>query len=350
MSEHTNESPITVVAGRFLTGEEEERWRKALRDPVRILVRAVLTILFGFFTLQALVLIAETDWLTILVLFPLLAVCVWVAIAWLLHDRRQVRRENENALLNNWQDERMIRGGSMLSFYRDHVAHTTMRGTNTVCYADVTHFCETADGIAFGDRRYTVYLRSMDLTMGEMQALRRLLMQVLKPSLYRLKAPAYPIRHEPLPTVRFANYDTVIARAVTDDPRVKRDVRQMIGLLLPQLAVYAVIPALMLPLFPWPLLSVLVWEIGFLALGCALGYGVWRLSGRGKDNRVWLVFTENGVARRRDGVMDFIVQNRVRYGQTDTALLVQFADGEQLEIPWDAVENAAALRSKLQLT
>ncbi len=350
MSETPNESPITVVAGRFLTGEEEERWRKALHDPVRLLVRIILAVLFAFFALQAAALIAETDWLTIFVLFPLLAVCVWIAIAWLLHDRRQTLRESEQALLNNWQDERMIRGGSMLSFYRDHVAHTTMRGTNTVYYADVTQFCETTDGIAFGDRRYTVFLRSMDLTAGDMNALRRLLMHVLKPSLYRLKSPAVPIRHEPLPTVRFANYDTVITRATTDNPREKQRVRQFFGLLLPQLAVYAVVPALMIPIAPWPLLSVLAWEIVFLSLGGALGYGVLCLSERGQDKRMWLVFTENGVARRRDGVMDFVVQSRVRYGQTATALLVQFADGEQLEIPWDAVEDAAALRSKLQLT
>ena len=350
MDGQLNESPQIVVAGRFLTAEEERRWRTALRDPVLLLLHAVLWILVGFFALQAVSLAAQSDWVTALVVLPLLAVCFWILIAVALRVRRKQQQAWEQRQWDHWQDERMIRGGCMISFYADHAAHTTMRGTNTVPYAAVTHFCETADGIAFGDRHYTIYLRSMDLTPGDMNALRRFLLQVLKTSLYRLKAPAMPVRHEPLPTVRFANFDTIVTRAAITDPREGRKQREMFCFLWPQLAVYSLIPALMTSLTPWPLLNVLIFAACAFGLGSAVALLVFRQTRSTRDTELALVFTEDGVAFRRDGVMDFVVRSRLKFFKGSEQLTLLFADGEQLEIPWDAVEDAAALRSKLELT
>ncbi len=347
MDGQSNESPKIVVAGRFLTAEEEERWKQALSDPARVLLRIVLGILVGFFGLQAMSLAAQSDWVTAMIVFPLLAVCLWILIAWALRVRRKERQAWIQKQVDHWQDSRMIRGGCMISFYEDHAAHTTMRGTNTVSYAAVTHFCETVDGIAFGDSHYTVYLRSMDLTPGDMNALRRFLQQVLKSSLYRLKSPAMPVRHEPLPTVRFANYDTVITRAVTTDPRERQLRTEMLGFLLPQLVVYSLVPALMLPITPWPPANILIFAVAVSALGSALALLVFHHTRHTRNTELALVFTEDGVALRRDGVMDFVVNSRLKYFKGSEQLTLLFADGEQLVIPWDAVEDAAALQNRI---
>lgn len=345
METHTSDSPKFVVAGRFLTGEEEERWRKALRDPVFVIVRIAQILLLATFALQGAAL-ALVFWQASLFVLPLVAGCACFLIACSVRGHRRRRLASEIKAQDRWTDSRMIRGGSMISFYEDHAAHTTMRGSNFVYYRDVTVFCETADGIAFGNHRYCIYLRSMDLTPNEMNALRRFLQSVL-PARYSLKSPAMPLRYEPLPTVRFANYDTVLTRAVVTDPRKDDRQRELLDRVIPQLLIYSVTPALMTQVTPLPLVNCLVFAVVFGFVGFGAVWWLCRLTERKEDSVMRLAFTEDGIARHRAGVTDFLVSGRVWIYPIHDGITMLFADGEQVDVPWSAMEDPAALQSRI---
>ena len=99
----------------------------------------------------------------------------------------------------------------------------------------------------------------------------------------------------------------------------------------------------MIPITPFPLLNCLVCAIAFSLLGMVVTWGFLRVIGGEKSPRLRLVFTKEGIARQRANVTDFVVATRFRVYPLENGIAVLFADGEQIDIPWSAVENPAAL-------
>lgn len=347
MDKHASESPQIVVAGRFLTGQEEERWQKALRDPVLAVLRLVLLVLLGFSSIQAAEVAATSDWRIPSLGFPLIVGCIWFLIAWTLRDRRRKRQTLETVWLDRWQDEKMIRAGCMISLYSDHAAYSTMRGSSILPYSNVAFCCETADGITFGNDRLRICFRSADLTATELSRIRLFLQERIKPSVYRVKATALPMLVEPLPHVRFANFDTVITRATITPIADKREFHDLLGFVLPQMIIYSLTPALMTKLTPWPFVNCILFCAVFVLVGFLLTYWIWQL----KTNRVCapvrLAFTKDGVARQQDGAVSFTVRSRCHLYLGQTGVTVLYTSGEQLDIPWSAIEDPDVLKCEL---
>ena len=341
--DNISQSPQLVVAGRFLTGQEEERWQRVLRDPISDLLRVVLIILLAFFSIQAAALSAEKDWRLPSVVVPLIAACIWCLIVCAQQSRRRRRQAFENAWLDRWQDANMIRAGCMISLYDVHAAHSTMRGSSMLRYTEVTHFCETADGIAIGNERFTICFRSADMTGTELTAIRRFLQEQVTASKYSLKAPAVPALSEPLAHVRFANYDTIITRAAVLPTANKREFSELVGVILPQMIIYSLVPALMIALTPWPLINCLIFGVIFSLFGVLITYLMVGLKKK-KQDPVRLVFTKDGIAKQQEGVVTFMVRGRYFVRKTESGVTVVFTNGEQIEIPWESVEDPDAFK------
>ncbi len=347
MDRYTSESPQLVVAGRFLTGQEEERWQQALRDPVSRLLRLVLVVLLVFFSIQAAGVAAQSDWRVPSLVFPVIAGCLWFLIAQTFRARRRKRQAFENVWLDRWQDDKMIRAGCMISLYNDHAAYSTMRGSSLLPYNEVTFCCETADGIAFGNDRFSICFRSADLTPTELSGIRRFLQERITPSVYRLKATAIPARVEPLPTVRFVNFDTVITRATVMPTADKREFRELLGFVLPQMMIYSFVPALMTALTPWPLVNCVIFCAVFVLVGALLTRLTLGLKNGRERGPVRLAFTKEGIARKQDGVVSFTVHSRCHLHAGEAGVTVLYTNGERLDIPWSAIEDPDALKTEL---
>ncbi len=347
MDRYASETPQFVVAGRFLTGQEEERWRRALRDPVSGLLRLVLVVLLVFFSIQAAGIAAQSDWRIPSLVFPLIAGCLWFLAAQVLRARRRKRQALESRWLDRWQDDKMIRAGCMISLYNDHAAYSTMRGSSILPYRKVTLCCETADGILFGNDRFTICFRSADLTATELSAIRRFLQERIKPSVYRLTAAAMPALVEPLPHVRFANFDTVITRATVMPTADNREFGELLGLVLPQMMIYGLTPALMTRLTPWPLLNCMIFCAVFMLVGVLLTRLAVRLKNGCEHAPVRLAFTKEGVAKQQDGVMSFTVHGRCYLYAGEAGVTVLYTSGERLDIPWSAIEDPDALKREI---
>ena len=342
----TSESPQLVVAGRFLTGQEEERWQRLLRDPASTLLHVVLIVLLGFFSIQAVDAAAQSDWRLPSLVVPLMAGCLWFLIARALRARRRKRQKLETAWLERWQDHRMIRAGSMISLYGDRAVYSTMRGSSILPYAQVTHCVESVDGILLGDGHVTVCFRSADMTAQQLFAVRRFLQTHISPSVYRVKEPPVPLLSEPLPHVRFANFDTVITRAAVIPAEKGEDYRELLGIVLPQMIIYGLTPALMTALTPWPLLNCLVFCGAFMLVGAL----VTRLTVRAKTSKqgaVRLAFTKEGIAKQQNGVVSFAVRGRYQLNANEIGVTVLYMTGERLDIPWSAIEDPDALNREL---
>lgn len=340
------ESPQLVVAGRFLTGQEEERWQRLLRDPAQSLLYVILFVLLGFFSIQAADAAIKIDWRIPSLIFPLIAGCLWFLIAQMLRTRRRKRQALENVWLERWQDHRMIRAGCMISLYKDHAAYSTMRGSNILPYAEVTHYLESVDGILIGNGHVVICFRSADMTAGQLIAIRRFLKEHITPRIYRVKESATPLLNEPLPTVRFANFDTVITHATAIPAEDPQEFQESLGMVLPQMAIYGLTPALLTALTPWPLLNCLIICGGFLLLGLLLTYLAVRLKSRNRE-AVRLAFTKEGVARQQNGVVSFAVHGRYQLTASDVGVTIRYMSGEQLEIPWSAIEDPDALKREI---
>lgn len=341
-----SESPRLIVAGRFLTGQEEERWQRTLRDPVQVLLRVILTVLLGFFSIQAAGAALQSDWRIPSLVFPLIAGCLWFLAAQVFRAHRRKRQVLESTWLERWQDHRMIRAGCMISLYGDHVAYSTMRGSRILPYAEVTYCVESVDGIRFGNGRVDVCFRSADMTATQLFAVRRFLQEHMNPSLYRVKKSAIPLLAEPLPTVRFANYDTVITRATVFPPEDNREFRDLLKLVLPQMVIYSLTPALLTALTPWPLLNCLIFCAVFMAVGVLLTHLTVRVK-RIKQEAIRLAFTKEGVARQQNGEVSFAVHGRYQLNTNDFGVTVWYASGERLDIPWSAIEDPDALKREI---
>ncbi len=346
MDKLVSESPQLVVAGRFLTGQEEERWQRILRDPVQALLRVVLIVLLGFFSIQAAGAALASDWRIPSLVFPLIAGCLWFLIAQMLRARRRKRQVLENTWLERWQDHRMIRAGCMISLYGDHAAYSTMRGSSILPYTEVTHCLESADGILLGNGHVVVCFRSTDMTAAQLFAIRRFLQEHIDPSLYRVKEPAIPLLAEPLPTVRFANFDTVITRATVLPAEDTREFHELLGLVLPQMVIYSLTPALMTALTPWPLLNCLIFCAVFMSAGALVTHLTVLLKNR-KQEAVRLAFTKEGIAKQQNGVVSFAVHGRYRLNTSEVGVTVLYASGERLDIPWSAIEDPDALKREI---
>lgn len=347
MDRYAPDSSQIVVAGRFLTGQEEERWQRALRDPVSGLLRLVLVILLAFFSIQAMGAAAASDWRLPSLVVPLIAGCLWFLSAWTLRARRHRRQVFENAWLDRWQDEKMVRAGCMIALYRDHAAYSTMRGSSLLPYSEVTLCCETADGILFGNDRFRICFRSADLTLEELVTIRRFLQERMKPSVYRLKAAAIPALAEPLPHVRFANFDTVITRAAVVPTDDKREFGELLGFVLPQTIIYSLAPALMTALTPWPLVNCLVFGTVFVLAGVLLTRLIMRLRKTSGRTPLRLAFTKEGIARQQDGIVSFTVRSRCHLYAGRAGVTVLYTSGERLDIPWSAIEDPDTLKNEL---
>lgn len=343
MDNFASESPQLVVAGRFLTGQEEERWQRMLRDPVHALLHVVLIVLLGFFSIRAAGAAAQSDWRIPSLVFPLIAGCLWFLIAQMFRVRRRKRQVLENAWLERWQDHRMIRAGCMISLYSDHAAYSTMRGSSILPYTQVTHCLESVDGILFGNGHVNVCFRSADMTAAQLFAVRRFLQEHISPSVYRIKEPAMPLLFEPLPHVRFANFDTVLTRATVIPTEDVREFQELLRLVLPQMIIYSLTPALMTALTPWPLLNCLIFCGVFLLAGALLSYLTVRLKNR-KPEAVRLAFTKEGIAKQQNGAVSFSVRGCYQVNTGESGVTVLYMNGERLDIPWSAVENPDALR------
>ncbi len=343
MDNYTAQSPQLVVAGRFLTGEEEERWQRVLRDPVLGLLRVILVILLCVFSIQGAGLAAASDWRMPLVVFPLEAACFCFLIVWARRIRRRKQQAQESVWLDRWQDTKTVRAGCMISLYRDRAVYSTMRGSSVLHFDDVTHFCETEDGIAIGNARFTICFRGMDLTSAELVAVRRFLQQGGIGSRYSLKAATIPRRVEPLPHVRFANYDTVITRAAVMPTEDKYELSELLGIILPQMILYSLVPAFMIAPTPLPLLNCVIFGVVFALVGVLLTYLARFLKKRDKTP-VRLAFTKDGIARQQAGVVTFAVRGRYAMRTSENGMTVYFTNGEQLEIPWESAEDAEALK------
>ncbi len=346
MDNFTSESPQLVVAGRFLTGQEEERWQRNLRDPVQTLLRVVLIVLLGFFSIQAASAAAQSDWRIPSLVVPLIAGCLWFFIAQMLRARRRRRQALENAWLERWQDHRMIRAGCMISLYGDHAAYSTMRGSSILPYTQVTHCLESVDGILLGNGHVVVCFRSADMTAAQLFAVRRFLQEHINPSVYRFKEPAVPMLLEPLPTVRFANFDTVITRATVIPAEDTREFHELLGMVLPQMIIYGLTPALMTALTPWPLLNCLIFCSLFMLAGALLTRLTVRLKNR-KQVAVRLAFTKEGIAKQQNGVVSFAVRGRYQVNTSEAGVTVLYVSGERLDIPWSAIEDSDALKREI---
>ena len=340
------ESPQLVVAGRFLTGQEEERWQRLLRDPVHTVLRVILIVLLGFFSMQAAAAALQSDWRIPSLVFPLIAGCVWFLIAQTLRARRRKQQALENVWLERWQDHRMIRAGCMISLYKDHAAYSTMRGSNILPYTEVTHFLESVDGILIGNGHVMICFRSADMTVGQFVAIRRFLQEHITPRVYRVKEPAMPLLTVPLPTVRFANFDTVITRATVIPAEDPRAFYELLATILPQMVIYGLTPALLTALTPWPLLNCLIVCSGFVLLGLLLTHLTVWLKRRNRE-AVRLAFTKDGIAKQQNGVVSFAVQGRYLLTASEVGVTVRYVSGEQLEIPWSAIEDPDALKREI---
>ncbi len=346
MDKLSSESPMLVVAGRFLTGQEEERWQRLLRDPVSTMLRVVLIVLLGFFSIRAAGAAAQSDWRLPSLVVPLMAGCFWFLIARALRARRRKRQKLEAAWLERWQDHRMIRAGCMISLYGDHVAYSTMRGSSILPYTQVTHCLESVDGILFGNGYVTVCFRSADMTAQQLFAVRRFLQEHISPSVYRVKEPPVPQLSEPLPHVRFANFDTVITRAAVSPAEKGEDYRELRGIVLPQMIIYGLTPALMTALTPWPLLNCLIFCGAFMLAGALITRLTVRAKTR-KQGAVRLAFTKEGIAKQQNGAVSFAVRGRYQLTENEAGVTVRYATGERLDIPWSAVEDPDALKIEL---
>ncbi|MBQ7038651.1 MAG: hypothetical protein IJN61_06060 [Clostridia bacterium] len=346
MDNFTSDLPQLVVAGRFLTGQEEERWQRTLHDPVSKLLCVVLGVLLIFFSIQAAGAATQIDWRIPSLVVPLMAGCLWFLIARVLRARRRKRQALENAWLERWQDHRMIRAGSMISLYRDRAVYSTMRGSSILPYTQVTHCVESVDGILLGDGHVTVCFRGADMTAQQLFAVRRFLQEHVSPSVYRVKESAVPLLSEPLPNVRFANYDTVITRATVIPTTDNRDFHELLGIVLPQMIIYGLTPALMTALTPWPLLNCVIFCGVFMLLGALITHLAVRLK-TGKQGVVRLAFTKEGVAKQQNGAVSFAVRGRYQMNKSEAGVTVLYATGERLDIPWSAIEDPDALNREL---
>jgi hypothetical protein len=340
------EIPRIVVAGRFSTEEEETRMHSALRDPVVLFLRLALILLLVTFAAQALSLSEKGDWYISTIVFPIVAACGWFLIAWALRVRRRRIEARANGYRDRWYDEKCIRAGCMFSFYRDHVACSTMRGSSILPYSAITRCCETMDGFVLESKHGNIVLRAADLTARETEQIRLLLSQLVNPGAYRVQATAYGRQSEPLPHVRFANFDTVITRAVgfVREPKWKRS--ELFGFIIPQLLVYSLTPGLMVGLTPWQLVDCLILAAVFVLVGCAFAWVTKRILTL-SETEVRVAFTKDGVARQQNGFLTFMVNGRFRLREEPSGVVIYLSSGEEIFVPWDAVEQPLQLKEFL---
>lgn len=347
MENPVSESPQLIVAGRFLTGQEEKRWQRTLRDPVSRVLLFVIGGLFLFFSLQAAVLATQSDWMVPTFVFPLIAGSGWFLVSWIFRARSRIRRACEQTVVDRWQDEKAVRAGCMISFYNDHAAYSTLRGSSLMPYNEVTVYRETPDGILFGNSHFRIVLRSYDLTSAQLSAVRHFLRGVLPASVYRIQEPAISLSEMPLPHVRFANFDTVVARAELPAQKNKREQRELEGFVIPQALVYGVVPALMTKLTPNPLLNCVMFCLLFVVISVAATRLLYRMVSAREACPLQIVFTKEGLACRQHDVVSFTVRNRFRWFEGPDGVTIWFSGGDRLEIPWSAIDDPEALRREI---
>ena len=346
MDKQSTDTPQLVVAGRFLTGQEEERWRRARRDPLYGWLLVASAFLLVVFSIQAVAASMAVDWQLPSVVFPIIATCAWFLIVWSSRVRRRRQQQFESIWMNRWRDYKTLEAGCMISLYDDHAAYSTMRGSSVLPYNEVTYFCETEDGILFGNERFSVCFRSADHTQTEFSGLRRFLCERVRPSLFRAQAMACPERAEPLPTVRFANYDTVITHAEIVPPPAKT-LAELLGFILPQMILYGLVPAFLLPITPWPLVNCAIFCTVFMVGGALLAsFAVWLKNRRGQPP-VKMAFTKEGIAEKQEGILTFTTWARCAISQSRSGITVRYANGIKRDIPWSAVENPDALQQQV---
>ena len=351
MENPISESPQLIVAGRFLTGQEEQRWQRTLRDPMISALVVIIGGLFFFFSAQAATLAIQSDWLVPSFVFPLIAGSGWFLISWAFRTRRRMRRELEQAAIDRWQDEKAVRAGCMISFYSDHAAYSTLRGSSLMPYNEVTLYRESADGILFGNSHFHIVLRSYDLTAAQLTAVRHFLRGVLPASVYRIQGMATSLVERPLPHVRFANFDNVIACAELPAQKKRWKQRELDGFVIPQALVYGLVPALMTDLTPSPLLNCVLFCLLFVGISLGFSRLLYRVLSSREAYPLQIVFTKEGLARRQHGVVSFTVRDRFRMFEGNDGVTIWFANGDQLEVPWSVMDDPEALRREIaQLT
>ncbi len=341
------EIPRIVVAGRFSTDEEEERLHAAMREPTVLFLRIVIVVLLLTFSGQALFLAVQSDWYIPTLVFPLVVACCWFLIAWALRARRRRIQARANRRLDIWYDQKCVRAGNMVCFYSDHVAYSTMRGSSILPYGEITQCCETMDGIALRSQNGTLFLRAADLTAREIKQIRELVQTVVRPAVYRVKALASGWLAEPLPHVRFANFDTVISRAAATPVMPRWKTRELFGFVIPQLLIYGLIPGLMLEFTPWQGLNCLLGMVGFVAVGSVLTLLTCCLLRPSQKAVIRVAFTKDGVACQQNGFLFFAVNGRFRLEEQTTGVVVYFSSGESVFVPWETVEQPQQLKEYL---
>ncbi|MBQ9963555.1 MAG: hypothetical protein IJP14_00330 [Clostridia bacterium] len=340
------EIPRIVVAGRFSTDEEEERLHVAMREPVVWFLCIAVAVLVGTFALQALSLASQGDWYVPSFVFPLVAACVWFLIAWTLRVRRRRIQARQNRHADHWYDEKCIRAGCMICFYSDHVAYSTMRGSSILPYAEITRCCETMDGVVLQSQNGKIFLRAADLTAREIEQVREHIRQHIRPAVYRVKAMAEGRLAEPLPHVRFANFDTVITRAVGEPMQRRWKIRELFGLVIPQVLIYSLTPGLRLYLTPWQLLDCLLCAAVFVAVGMVLTLLTVRML-QPRNEIVRVAITRDGVACQHNGFLEFTVNGRFRLEERADGIVIYFTSGEAVFVPFSTVEEPQSLNEYL---
>ena len=341
------EIPRMVVAGRFSTDEEEERLRTAMWDPTTLFLRITVVVLLFTFSLQALSLAVQADWYVPTLVFPVVVACCWFLIAWTLRVRRRGIQARANHRMDRWCDEKCVRAGSMVSFYSAHVAYSTMRGSSVLPYGEITQCCETMDGIALRSQNGTIILRASDLTNRELRQIRELIQTVVRPAVYRIKAEAYGRLAEPLPHVRFVNFDTVISRASARSVTPRWKTRELLGFVIPQLLIYGLTPGLLLELTPWQGLDCLIGMVGLGAVGGIFTWFSCRLVWCSQTEKIRVAFTKDGLACQQNGFLTFAVNGRFRLEEQPTGVVVYFTSGESVFVPFEAVEQPQQLKEYL---
>ncbi len=344
MEKTAYDAPRFVVAGRFCTDEEEERLHRALREPVSVLIGIALAVLLGSFAVEAMVLSLKSEGYIASLVFPVIAACGWFLIAWVLRIRRRRIQARENARADRQSDTRCMRAGCMLSFYGDHVAYSTMRGSSILPYREITKCCETGDGIALISPNGRLFVRAADLTARELESLRTLIKDTLCPRAYRVREIAWARQTEPLPHVRFANFDEVITRGIGQEITLPWKRKELLGAVIPQMLIYSFAAGLTVKITPWLFLDCLLSALVFTAVGTALSLIAFVALQRQDRRTVRVAFTRDGVARQQNGFVTFTVNGRFRLQQRENGILIHFSTGEAVLVPWDATEEPQRLK------
>lgn len=250
-------------------------------------------------------------------------------------------------------DRERHRFGTSIVLYDDRMEITSLRGTIVMRFANVQSCVEAEKGFALTDGRQWIVLRAADMTAELAAKIRERFFITIDRKRIRRVAYVYAQLPYPLPLM---NVPTMPSPLVTASVKSVVDVEAgNVSALCAAFAaslggVVGVMFSTMLSITPWPVLDVVLSVLGVAAMMWFITLSAMRYYRQKVSADPLLVrLYVDGMSVTADGITKFYSKNIVTITAANSGVYMKVLNQQMLFIPFDAVDDARALRQLLGL-